>query len=119
MWQRPKSLPLETEYPHLSVVHLFKEPLHQQRRGAHYTEIKNPVKHREKIYFSISQNLRPERYNQPALLLPPRYRAPDISALQQESAHYKELSEPVKGIKRKNLIRALVALRDFRRWKES
>ncbi|WP_374239484.1 hypothetical protein, partial [Zoogloea sp.] len=45
--------------------------------------------------FSISQNLRPERYNQPALLLPPHHRAPDISALQQESAHYKELSEPV------------------------
>jgi len=38
-------LPLRTEYPHLSVVHLFKERLPQQRRGAHYTELQNPVKH--------------------------------------------------------------------------
>lgn len=66
---------LETEYPHLSVVHLFKEPLHQQRRGAHYTELKNPVKLREKIYFNHSPNLMPEQHyrtGKPATSSPPR-----------------------------------------------
>jgi hypothetical protein len=93
---------LETEYPHLSVVHLFKEPLHQQRRGAHYTELKT-LSSFAKIYFNHSPNLMPEQHyrtGKPATSSPPR---PTSGALQQERPHYKELSEGVKRIDKENL----------------
>ncbi|MBN9694658.1 MAG: hypothetical protein J0L85_02530, partial [Zoogloea sp.] len=97
--RKPYQTPLRTEYPHLSVVHLFKELLHQQRRGAHYTELQNPVKQfvfRESTPKNKHLKRRPRKTSSRTPLH--RSSATFPFALQRRGAHSTELSNPVKRL---------------------
>ena len=92
-------LPLRTEYPHLSVVHLFKELLQQQRRGAHYTELIHPVKNFVFPTHSPNNKALIRRNRKPSSRTPLHHSSATFPfALQRRGAHSTELSNPVKRL---------------------